>query len=88
MLQVDCQNKITKLDDNVVGIRGEIGVQLLQGFFVLPFGHELAAASECRKRTLTLKFPLQPALRQFGAQLRQIGIDIASCSGIPSDAGG
>src|SRR5882724_265586 len=55
---------MSELDNEVVGIGGEIPLQLLEGFLILPFGNELSAVCECGKRTLTLEFPLQPALRQ------------------------
>src|SRR5206468_551796 len=71
-----------KLDYEVVGIRGEIRLQLLEGFLIFSFRNELAAARECWKRTLTLKFPLQPAPRQCAAQPSQIRISIARSYGI------
>ena len=77
---------MSELDNEVVGIGGEIPLQLLEGFLILPFGNELSAVCECGKRTLTLEFPLQPALRQCRAQPSQIPISIARSYGIIGNA--
>src|SRR6266436_286278 len=78
---------MAELDNEVVGIGGEIPLELLEGFLILPFGNELSAVCECRKRTLALEFPLQPALRQCRAQLSQIRISIARCCDTIWDTG-
>ena len=59
----------------------------MESFLILPFGNELPAVRECGKRTLALKFPLQPALRQCPAQLSQIRVSIAGGCGATRGAG-